>query len=90
MQILVEYLYDTDKREFVPQSDQEDNPASQDTGYFRAASADGKEWESSTFHGKDIRVRYDGPVDQLAALAMRGGAELVAALNGDDKARYLR
>jgi hypothetical protein len=72
MQILVEYLYDTDKREFVPESDQEDNPASQDTGYFRAASADGREWEASTFHGKAVRVRYDA---RDRALGMRAPSQ---------------
>jgi hypothetical protein len=86
MILSVSYLYDTSRREFLTD---EEKVSCQDIGYFSNPSPDGKEWEVSTFHGTAVRVRYDGPVNQLSALVMRGGAELVAALNGDSEARYI-
>jgi len=84
MIIGVRYCYDTEKRDFLPdEEDGEITYSCRDVGYFGKPSPDGKEWEVSTYHGEAVRVRYDGPVDQLATLVSEGGPELVARLNGD-------
>ena len=87
MRLVITYGYDTEAEEFFTPGHAEETHC-QNVGFVIEPSANGKEWTFENGHHLCVRARYDGDVSHLSDIAMRGGAELISALNGDDEAHY--